>query len=116
MDAALVDRVRRFHRTVTQRVGALDDAYLARSRPLGQARVLWEIGADGCEVRALRERLDLDSGYLSRLLQTLQAEGLIEVEADDTDRRGHARPPPPPRPPPRRPHSIPPLHLPPPPL
>jgi DNA-binding MarR family transcriptional regulator/GNAT superfamily N-acetyltransferase len=87
MDAALVGQVRRFNRTVTQRVGALYDAYLSRGRPLGQARVLWEIGADGCEVRALRERLDLDSGYLSRLLQTLQSDGLIEVEADDADRR-----------------------------
>lgn len=87
MDAALIDQVRRFNRTVTQRVGALNDAYLSRGRPLGQARVLWEIGPDGCEVRALREWLDLDSGYLSRLLQTLQAEGLIEVEADETDRR-----------------------------
>jgi DNA-binding MarR family transcriptional regulator/GNAT superfamily N-acetyltransferase len=87
MDAALVDQVRRFNRTITQRVGALNDAYLSRSRPLGQCRVLWEIGPAGCEVRALRERLDLDSGYLSRLLQTLQADGLIEVEADDTDRR-----------------------------
>lgn len=87
MDAALIDQVRRFNRTVTQRVGALNDAYLSRGRPLGQSRVLWEIGPDGCEVRALRERLDLDSGYLSRLLQTLQADGLIEVEADETDRR-----------------------------
>jgi DNA-binding MarR family transcriptional regulator/GNAT superfamily N-acetyltransferase len=87
MDAASVSQVRRFNRTVTQRVGALNDAYLSRSRPLGQSRVLWEIGPDGCEVRALRERLDLDSGYLSRLLQTLQADGLIEVEADGTDRR-----------------------------
>src|SRR5919202_5116562 len=85
---AAVEQVRRFNRTVTQRVGALNDKYLARDRPLGQARVLWEIGPDGCEVRALRERLDLDSGYLSRLLQILQADGLIEVEADDTDRRG----------------------------
>ncbi len=87
MDAALIDQVRRFNRTVTQRVGALNDAYLSRGRPLGQARVLWEIGPEGCEVRALRERLDLDSGYLSRLLQTLQADGLIEVEADGADRR-----------------------------
>ncbi len=87
MDGVLVDRVRRFNRTVTQRIGALDDAFLARARPLGQARVLWEIGVDGSEVRALRSRLDLDSGYLSRLLQTLQADGLVVVEADGADAR-----------------------------
>src|SRR2546429_8248408 len=98
MDSALVERVRRFNRTVTQRVGALDDAYLARSRPLGQARVLWEIGADGCEVRALRSRLDPDSGYLSRLLRVLQADGLLTVDADGVAGRGRPAPPTPARP------------------
>ena len=43
----MVVRVRRFNRTVTQRTGALNDAFLARDRPLGQARVLWEIGPGG---------------------------------------------------------------------
>jgi hypothetical protein len=51
MDRATVDRVRRFNRTVTQRVGALNDRFLARDRPLAEARVLWEIGPEGCEVR-----------------------------------------------------------------
>jgi DNA-binding MarR family transcriptional regulator/GNAT superfamily N-acetyltransferase len=87
MDAALVDRVRRFNRTVTQRVGALEDAYLSGRRPLGQARVLWEIGTSTVELRALRSRLDLDSGYLSRLLRALEADGLVEVSTDDTDAR-----------------------------
>lgn len=56
-------------------VGGLHDHYLARGRPLGEARVLWEIGERGCEIRALRTRLDLDSGYLSRLLRSLEAAG-----------------------------------------
>lgn len=83
----LVERVRRFNRVVTQRIGALDEGYLSRSRPLGQARLLWEIGSDGTTVRALRSRLDLDSGYLSRLLRTLEAEGLVTVAADPGDGR-----------------------------
>ena len=70
-----ITAVRRFNRVVTQRVGALDDRYLSRDRPLGEARVLWEIGEEGCDVRALRARLDLDSGYLSRLLRRLAARG-----------------------------------------
>jgi hypothetical protein len=40
MDDEAVARVRRFNRTVTQRIGALEDAFLARSRPLGHSRVL----------------------------------------------------------------------------
>ena len=50
MDVSQVDRIRRFNRAVTQRIGALDDAFLSRSRPLGQARLLWEIGPAGSEV------------------------------------------------------------------
>src|SRR4051794_20665531 len=82
-----IERVRRFNRTVTQRVGALSDHYLARDRPLGEARVLWEIGEDGCEVRALRSRLDLDSGHASRLLRALEADGMVTVTAGAADGR-----------------------------
>ncbi|MEV0385218.1 MarR family winged helix-turn-helix transcriptional regulator [Nonomuraea sp. NPDC050643] len=87
MDGTAIGHVRRFQRTVTQRIGALDDRFLARDRPLGQARVLWEIGAAGSEVRALRARLDLDSGYLSRLLRSLEADGLVVVDGDGPDGR-----------------------------
>jgi hypothetical protein len=46
MEVELIERARRFNRTVTQRVGALNDRYLARDRPLGEARLLWEIGEE----------------------------------------------------------------------
>src|SRR5262245_12227401 len=81
-----VDRVRSFNRVVTERVGALQDNFLGRDRPVGEARVLWEIG-DGCDVRALRARLALDSGYVSRLLRSLEADGLVCVEPSEHDRR-----------------------------
>src|SRR3954453_10411643 len=87
MDESTVARVRSFNRVVTQRVGALDDRYLSRDRPLGEARVLWEIGEDGCEVRALRARLDLDSGHASRLLRALEADGMVAVSPSAADGR-----------------------------
>jgi DNA-binding MarR family transcriptional regulator/GNAT superfamily N-acetyltransferase len=87
MAEAMVEQVRRFNRTVTERVGALDDHFLGRDRPLGEARLLWEIGADGCEVRLLRTRLALDSGYVSRLLRSLEGAGLVKVTASPADRR-----------------------------
>jgi DNA-binding MarR family transcriptional regulator/GNAT superfamily N-acetyltransferase len=87
MDAAMIRQVRRFNRTVTQRIGALDDAFLSRDRPLGQARVLWEIGPEGSDVRRLRARLDLDSGYLSRLLRSLEGDGLIQLQPSHADGR-----------------------------
>jgi DNA-binding MarR family transcriptional regulator/GNAT superfamily N-acetyltransferase len=82
-----ITQVRRFNRTVTQRVGALSDRYLARDRTLGASRVLWEVGTEGCEVRSLRARLALDSGQTSRLLRVLEADGLVEVIASAEDRR-----------------------------
>jgi len=86
LDAA-VSQVRSFNRLITQRVGALNDRYLARDRPLGEARLLWEIGVDGSDVRGLRSRLDLDSGYLSRLLRSLETAKLIRVEPREDDKR-----------------------------
>jgi DNA-binding MarR family transcriptional regulator/ribosomal protein S18 acetylase RimI-like enzyme len=87
MGADMIAQVRRFNRTVTQRIGALSEAYLARGRSLGQARLLWEIGPDGTDVRLLRSRLGLDSGYLSRLLRSLEADGLVAVERSEADGR-----------------------------
>ncbi|MER6538259.1 helix-turn-helix domain-containing GNAT family N-acetyltransferase [Streptomyces sp900105755] len=84
---AQIDQVRRFNRTVTERVGVLHDRYLGRDRPIGEARLLWEIGGQGQDVRRLRERLGLDSGYVSRLLRSLEADGLVAVEPQPQDRR-----------------------------
>jgi DNA-binding MarR family transcriptional regulator/GNAT superfamily N-acetyltransferase len=82
-----VQQVRRFNRVVSQRIGALEDSYLQRGRPLGEARMLYEIGAEGADLRALRERLGLDSGYASRLLRSLEAQGLVRVGASAQDGR-----------------------------
>jgi DNA-binding MarR family transcriptional regulator/GNAT superfamily N-acetyltransferase len=83
----MVERVRAFNRTVTERVGALDEQFLGRGRPIGESRMLWEIGPGGAEVRELRLRLGMDSGYASRLLRSLEAEGLAVVETCTADRR-----------------------------
>jgi len=87
VEAASIASVRRFNRTVTQRVGALNDEYLARGRPLGASRVLWEIEDGGSDVRSLRARLDLDSGYLSRILRSLERAGLVSTVPALDDRR-----------------------------
>ena len=87
MSEVAVDQVRRFNRVVTERVGALNDRFLGRPRPLGEARLLWEVGVEGCELRLLRSRLGLDSGYMSRLLRSLEAAGLVTVAMSDGDRR-----------------------------
>ena len=83
----MISQARRFNRIVTQRVGALNDRFLARDRSLGEARLLWEIGPGGRDVRSLRTQLELDSGYLSRLLRSLEGAGLVTVGRKDSDQR-----------------------------
>ena len=84
---SLVRDVRRFNRTVTEHIGVLADHYLGGGLTAAEARLLWEVGDVGSELRSLRARLDLDSGYLSRLLRALEGEGLVAVEPGATDRR-----------------------------
>jgi DNA-binding MarR family transcriptional regulator len=87
MSTEMVAHVRQFNRTVTQRIGVLNEDFLASDRSLGQNRLLWEIGTSGADIRTLRSRLDLDSGYVSRLLRSLQAGGLVEIEQNTADGR-----------------------------
>jgi DNA-binding MarR family transcriptional regulator/GNAT superfamily N-acetyltransferase len=82
-----IPQVRSFSRTVTQTIGALHDHYLGRDRPLGESRLIFEIGEQGAAVSELRARLDLDSGYLSRLLRSLEREGLVTTAPASHDRR-----------------------------
>ena len=82
-----VAQVRRFTRTVTQRVGALSDHFLSTSRPLAVSRLLWEIGTEGGEVVMLRSRLGVDSGQMSRMLRALEADGLVIVTPSGADAR-----------------------------
>ncbi|MEZ5097013.1 MAG: helix-turn-helix domain-containing GNAT family N-acetyltransferase [Nocardioides sp.] len=79
--------LRRFNRAWSTRVGALQDSFLGSGRTLGSARLLFEIGPGGASVLALRRRLGLDSGYLSRLLGELVEEGLVSLTPDPADRR-----------------------------
>jgi DNA-binding MarR family transcriptional regulator/GNAT superfamily N-acetyltransferase len=87
MEIPLVEQVRSFNRTMTERIGVLNDHYLGRNHPLGEARLLWEIGEEGASVRELRRRLSLDSGYVSRLLRSLERQGLIVVGTSSDDGR-----------------------------
>lgn len=87
MIADEIAQVRRFNRLVTQRAGALDDQFLGRDRPLGESRLLYEIGPAGADLRDLRRRLGLDSGYVSRLIRTLQRKGFVRVRRGTADQR-----------------------------
>jgi DNA-binding MarR family transcriptional regulator/GNAT superfamily N-acetyltransferase len=83
-----VDAVRRFNRFYTRRVGALQPGYLGSPYPLPQARVLYELGQRGESTASeLGAELDLDAGYLSRLLQGLRRQGLVQGQEAREDAR-----------------------------
>ena len=87
MDQNQITRFRNFSRSVAIEIGALEDSFLNRGRPLGSARVLNAIGLGHKNVADLRNFLSLDTGLLSRLLRGLEAEGLIETKPSADDRR-----------------------------
>ena len=82
-----VSRFRRFARAVTMEVGALDTSFLSRGRPLGVARVLNAIGMGRTDVAEIRDYLGLDSGLTSRMLRSLEEEGLIRTRPHPNDAR-----------------------------
>ncbi|HEY3519993.1 MAG TPA: MarR family winged helix-turn-helix transcriptional regulator, partial [Rhodanobacteraceae bacterium] len=82
-----VQSIRAFNRTVARRLGVLNEKYLGRDRPYVESRLLFEIGRNGADVRTLRERLGLDSGFLSRLLRALEEKGLAVTQPSAADRR-----------------------------
>ena len=79
--------LRHFNRAWSQRVGVLDESFLGSGRPIGPSRLLFELGEESVSVRELRDRTGLDSGYVSRLLRSLEREGLVRTEVDPDDAR-----------------------------
>jgi DNA-binding MarR family transcriptional regulator/GNAT superfamily N-acetyltransferase len=80
--------IRAFNRFYTARIGALRDGLLATAHPLPEARLLFELGQrEATDVADLRRALDLDAGYLSRLLARLEEQRLVRRERSPDDGR-----------------------------
>jgi DNA-binding MarR family transcriptional regulator/N-acetylglutamate synthase-like GNAT family acetyltransferase len=83
-----VDAVRRFNRFYTRRVGALREGLLGSEFSLPEARVLYEVAQSKNPTSTrLALDLDLDAGYLSRLLRSLRKRGLVRATAALRDAR-----------------------------
>jgi DNA-binding MarR family transcriptional regulator/GNAT superfamily N-acetyltransferase len=84
-----IDAVRAFNRFYTSLIGVLNDGLLRTRYSLTEARVIFELARrDDCEVAALRRSLDLDAGYLSRMLSRFEADGtVVRGRAEDDARR-----------------------------
>ncbi len=83
-----IDAVRAFNRFYTRRIGVLQDGYLHSPFSLAEVRVLFELAhRDRCTATQLCRELDLDAGYLSRILQSFLRRGLLERTKSERDGR-----------------------------
>jgi DNA-binding MarR family transcriptional regulator/GNAT superfamily N-acetyltransferase len=84
----LVATVRDFNRFYTNVIGVLRGGLLDTPYTLTEARVIFELAQrDAVEVTELRRELDIDAGYLSRILSRFAADGLISRERSGADAR-----------------------------
>jgi DNA-binding MarR family transcriptional regulator/GNAT superfamily N-acetyltransferase len=83
-----VGALRAFNRFYTTVIGALDEGLLDTPYSLTEARVVFELAQrDATEVAELRHRLDLDPGYVSRILARFETDGLLTRERSAEDGR-----------------------------
>jgi DNA-binding MarR family transcriptional regulator/GNAT superfamily N-acetyltransferase len=86
-----IEAVRRFNRFYTRRIGVLNEGLLDSDFTLTECRILWELAhleeAAGITATDLGRRLDLDGGYLSRLLRSLKERGFIKATRSKDDAR-----------------------------
>jgi len=80
--------VRRFNRFYTRQIGVLRKNFLDSPYSLGEARVLYEIGNDNARTATeIGRALDLDAGYLSRVLRDFEKRALIRRKTSESDAR-----------------------------
>jgi DNA-binding MarR family transcriptional regulator/N-acetylglutamate synthase-like GNAT family acetyltransferase len=83
-----IDAVRGFNRFYTRQIGVLRKTFLDSPYSLGEARVLYEIAShDAPTASDVGRALDLDAGYLSRLLRNFEKRGLIKRKVSARDAR-----------------------------
>lgn len=86
----LIERIRSFNRFYTNIIGLLDQHFLDSPFSLTEGRVLYEIShTENCSAKKIREKISIDEGYLSRILDTFRKKGLITKTPSLEDKRLH---------------------------
>jgi DNA-binding MarR family transcriptional regulator len=84
----LIDSIRSFNRFYTNIIGLLDQHFLDSPFSLTEGRVLYEIcNTEECSAKKIREKIIIDEGYLSRILDSFSKRGLIKKMPSSTDGR-----------------------------
>ncbi|MET8873919.1 helix-turn-helix domain-containing GNAT family N-acetyltransferase [Nocardia sp. NPDC004604] len=83
-----IDAVREFNRRYTRVIGVLREGLLDSEYSLTEVRIMFELANSGStEVVTLRRTLDLDPGYLSRILTRFEKDGLVQRNRSESDGR-----------------------------
>src|SRR4030095_7127802 len=84
----VIDKIRGFNRFYTTVIGLLDQHFLDSPFSLTEGRVLYEIcNTDECTAKKIREKILIDEGYLSRILDSFSKRGFIKKTPSQMDRR-----------------------------
>jgi DNA-binding MarR family transcriptional regulator/GNAT superfamily N-acetyltransferase len=91
-ESARIAALRAFNRFYTRRIGVLHEQLLGTGFNLAESRVLWELAhlapdEAGISAADLARRLDLDPGYLSRLLKAMKTRKLLQSHPAAADGR-----------------------------
>ncbi len=87
MDQRIAD-VRAFNRFYTKQIGVLNEKLVRSPFSLTEVRVLYELAHhEGIAARELAKELDIDAGYLSRIIKKLNEYGFIEKQVNEADQR-----------------------------
>jgi DNA-binding MarR family transcriptional regulator len=87
-DQNLIDKIRGFNRFYTNIIGLLDQHFLDSPFSLTEGRVLYEIcNTDECSAKKIREKILIDEGYLSRILDSFSKRGFIKRTPSQMDGR-----------------------------
>jgi DNA-binding MarR family transcriptional regulator len=85
-----IDRIRSFNRFYINVIGLLDQHFLDTPYSLTEGRVLYEIShMKECSAKKIRERIAIDEGYLSRIINKFIRQGLIRKSPSSQDKRLH---------------------------
>ena len=89
-DQEVIEQIRSFNRFYTGVIGLLDQHFLDSPFSLTEGRVLYEIRhTENCSAKKIREKIGIDEGYLSRILDIFRKKGLITKAPSSEDRRLH---------------------------
>ena len=87
-DQELIDRIRDFNRFYTNIIGLLDQHFLDSPFSLTEGRILFEIcNTEECSAKKIREKIGIDEGYLSRILDNFVKRGFIKKAPSAIDGR-----------------------------